>query len=437
MGYDLEKKTSRPASQAGNSISSDSNEADKHNGDLLAERPSQGSSYQAFFNIVCVVAGTGTLGLPFALAQGGWIGVFLLILSMVMSIYTGILLIKCLYYNGHTRIASYQEVGRHAFGKWGQGTVWFFHSSVIIGVPVMFFILSGSQIRELTKATVPGVSEAAWIWICCCVVSIPFVFMKTLREVSLLSIFGVLATAVLVGVAMVESIVVFPDRLPFEYDIIVVRNLPTVIATMSVCYGGNVVYMHVEEAMRHPRSFNKVLTWAMVFCCVIYSLVAIPGYLTYGPAAKSPILDSLPENASRKIASIMIIAHVLLAAPVLMTSFALEIERILNVTIESRGRVQERIWRTVIRLAIMGVVGGIACLVPYFDSFLSLLGAFGNCMLIYVMPIGFYWKLYGWRTMKWYELVWCAIVLVIGLLGCVIGSIDAIKALHKDFTQGR
>lgn len=33
-----------------------------------------GSSFLAYFNIVCVVAGTGSLGLPYALKQGGWIG---------------------------------------------------------------------------------------------------------------------------------------------------------------------------------------------------------------------------------------------------------------------------------------------------------------------------------------------------------------------------
>lgn len=103
-----------------------------------------------------------------------------------MSIYTGILLVKCLYYNGHTRVASYQEVGAHAYGKWGLGAVWFFHTSVILGVPVMFFILSGTEISGLTKASVPGISKEAWIWICCSVVSIPFVLMKTLKEVSLL-----------------------------------------------------------------------------------------------------------------------------------------------------------------------------------------------------------------------------------------------------------
>jgi hypothetical protein len=33
-----------------------------------------GSGFLAYFNIVCVVAGTGALSLPYALRQGGWIG---------------------------------------------------------------------------------------------------------------------------------------------------------------------------------------------------------------------------------------------------------------------------------------------------------------------------------------------------------------------------
>lgn len=33
-----------------------------------------GSSFLAYFNVVCVVAGTGALGLPYSLRQGGWIG---------------------------------------------------------------------------------------------------------------------------------------------------------------------------------------------------------------------------------------------------------------------------------------------------------------------------------------------------------------------------
>jgi len=77
--YDHDEKVSRHPSST--SISSDGTqycnqtnfdkEGEHHTGgDLLAERPSQGSNLAAFFNIVCVVAGTGTLGLPYSLAKG-------------------------------------------------------------------------------------------------------------------------------------------------------------------------------------------------------------------------------------------------------------------------------------------------------------------------------------------------------------------------------
>ncbi|CAO3572279.1 unnamed protein product [Mortierella alpina] len=442
---ELEKRLSHQESST--SISSDSTHLDVNNTikgletgqdgiDLLAERPSQGSNLAAFFNIVCVVAGTGTLGLPYSLAKGGWIGVGILILSMIMSIYTGILIMKCIYYNGHTRLASYQEIGQHAFGRIGLIAVWFFHTSIVLGAPVMYFILSGTEIRGLTVSSV-DISQEAWIWICCSVVSVPFVLLKTLKEVSLLSIFGVIATAVLVGVTMVDSGLDYKNqRDTVQYDSAIARNLPITVATISVCFGGNVVYMHVEESMRHPRAWKKVLVRAMLACCLMYVLVAVPGYLTYGRLAQSPILKSLPDGVPRKVATITIVAHVLLAAPVLMTSFALEVERVWNISVEKHGVFKERIIRTAVRLVIMGCVGGIACLVPYFDAFLSLLGALGNCMLIFVLPIAFYWRLIGWRQMRWYELLWCSIILVIGVLSCIIGSIDAIKELHKRFTEG-
>lgn len=49
------------------------------------KREAQGSSFFAYFNIVCVVCGMGALQLPFALKQGGWIGLLILFLSWFFS----------------------------------------------------------------------------------------------------------------------------------------------------------------------------------------------------------------------------------------------------------------------------------------------------------------------------------------------------------------
>ncbi|KAF9110655.1 hypothetical protein BGX27_006048 [Mortierella sp. AM989] len=401
--------------------------------DLLAERPEQGSNLLAYANVVCVVAGTGTLGLPYALRMGGWIGVGVLFLSLIMSVYTAILLMKCLYYNGKYRLSSYQEIGRHAFGRPGLIAVWFFHTSIVLGAPIMYLILSGTEMKGLISND--SISEKAWIWICAAIVAVPFVAMKSLKEVAVMSIFGALATVVLVIVAVRGSIL---DMNNTDYDSIthssvILANLPTTVASISICFGGNVVYMHVEEAMRYPKSWNRVVAAALGTCSILYLATAIPGYLAYGDKAESPILGNLPQDVFTKIGTIVIIIHVILAAPILLTSFALEFERLVDITVARRGKMMERLYRSISRLVIVAFCGGIACTVPYFGDFLSLLGALGNCTLIFVLPILCYFKLIGWRQMKWYELVWCAIIVIIGLISAVIGSIDAIKALKKDF----
>ncbi|KAK3834675.1 MAG: transmembrane amino acid transporter protein-domain-containing protein [Linnemannia elongata] len=403
--------------------------------DLMAERPEQGSSFLAYANVVCVVAGTGTLGLPYALKMGGWIGVGILLLSLLMSVYTAILLMRCLYYNGKYRLSSYQEIGRHAFGLPGLIAVWFFHTSIVLGAPIMYMILAGTEMNGLVNSS--AISEKAWIWICAAIIAVPFVAMKTLKEVAVMSVFGALATVVLVIVAVRGSIVDMQNHNPKYAEIthnnVVLANLPTTIASISICFGGNVVYMHVEEAMRYPKSWNRVVAAALATCSVLYIATAVPGYLAYGSAAVSPILQNLPTDAFTKTGTIFIIIHVILAAPILLTSFALEFERLVDVTVARRGKVMERVYRSIIRLAVIGVCGGIACTVPFFGDFLSLLGALGNCSLIFVLPIIFYFKLIGWRQMKAYELVWCAFIVVIGVISAVIGSIDAIKALRASF----
>ncbi|KAG0035082.1 hypothetical protein BGZ82_005411 [Podila clonocystis] len=400
--------------------------------DLLAERPEQGSNFLAYANVVCVVAGTGTLGLPYALKMGGWIGVGILILSLLMSIYTAILLMKCCYYNGKYRLSSYQEVGRHAFGTPGLIAVWFFHTSIVLGAPIMYLILSGIEMKGLIPQA--GLTDKAWIWICAAVVAVPFVTMRTLKEVAVMSVFGALATVVLVAVAVRGSIMDMANPSPdMVHNNVILANLPTTVASISICFGGNVVYFHVEEAMRYPKSWNRVVAAALATCSVLYLATAIPGYMAYGSLAKSPILANLPQDITTKIGTIVIIIHVILAAPILLTSFALEFERLVDITVARRGAAMERVYRTVSRLAIVGVCGAIACVVPFFGDFLSLLGALGNCSLIFVMPIVFYFKLIGWRQMKAYELVWCAIIVLIGVVSAVIGSIDAIKALKVSF----
>jgi amino acid permease len=118
-----------------------------------------------------------------------------------------------------------------------------------------------------------------------------------------------------------------------------------------------------------------------------------------------------------------------MAAPILTTSFSLDIEEMLNITVERYGKTKEFLYRTAIRILTMTVIGIVACTVPHFGALMSLIGAFANCALIFIFPVVFYLKLTGVRNKPIYELAWCSLVVLLGVVGLIFGTMEAIKEL--------
>jgi amino acid permease len=83
---------------------------------------------------------------------------------------------------------------------------------------------------------------------------------------------------------------------PPTHKILDLSEIPIALATIAFSYGGNNVFPHIEESMREPRHWNRVITAALCTCAAMYSLVAFSGYLVYGNETKNPILKVLPEG---------------------------------------------------------------------------------------------------------------------------------------------
>lgn len=70
-------------------------------GDAYANAPAgKATNFQTYVNVVSVLAGAGTLGLPAALRDAGWLGLLILALACAMAIYSNQKLIQCLYHDG-------------------------------------------------------------------------------------------------------------------------------------------------------------------------------------------------------------------------------------------------------------------------------------------------------------------------------------------------
>lgn len=66
-------------------------------------------------NILC---GIGILTIPYAIKEGGWLSLLLLLMFSIICCYTGILLMRCL--QSHPGLNTYPDIGQAAFGIAGR-----------------------------------------------------------------------------------------------------------------------------------------------------------------------------------------------------------------------------------------------------------------------------------------------------------------------------
>ncbi|CAG8642519.1 13368_t:CDS:2 [Gigaspora rosea] len=339
-----------------------------------------GSDWAAYMNIVCVVAGSGALGIPYALQQGGWISLMFLILAALMSTYTSIKLIECLDHG--------YKLAYYAFGNIGLCVVGFFFNVISLGCPILYLVLSGDNLQTLFSNYGIDLGMQTWVYICAGTMCIPFIFLKSMKE--------------------------------------------------TACFGGNVVYPHIQASMKNKKAWPKVITLAKLTITFMYLLIGIPAYLTYGRNTQSPIYLSLPPGLIVDITTIMITMHILLALPVYQTAFSLELENFLftNISI-TLNNTSEFISRTIIRLILVIFTVYVAVTVPYFTNIMALLGALGNGVLIMVTPMLIWIKLFGWDHFKDFkEKIWAIFILIFSLTGAIIGTWDALDALSTQIMGG-
>ncbi|CAO3617975.1 unnamed protein product [Mucor hiemalis] len=399
------------------------------NGLVDVDRTNAGSSLIAYLNVVCVIVGTGILGLPNALKQGGWIGLIVLALAWSMSVYTAVLLIRCLYANGKKRLTTYKEIATEAYGQVGGWVTFFFNSWITIGGPILYLVLGGSNINTLCKGTAGEIGDIPWTIICTVAVSIPFILIKTMKDVAWTSSVGVVVIFV-VGFAVLGASI--QDRAnvgDIHHDVVIWDKFPAALATIAFSFGGNVTYPHVEAAMKKPKHWPIVAGLGLSSCAVLYFVVAVSGYFVYGDTVQSPIYYSLPKGAAQTICLVVMTANVLVSVPLFTTSYSLDIENMANITVERFGKTKEFLIRASFRTLLMTVIGVVACTVPHFGALMSLIGAFGNCTLVLVFPVVFYLKLTGVRNKPIYELVFCALTILLGLVGLIFGTMEAVKEL--------
>lgn len=104
---------------------------------------------------------------------------------------------------------SYHDVGEAAYGKKGYLVTLIFQNSTLVAVGTLFLILSGTNLKLLFDDWFPSNHQPMYIYILGTAAIVwPFMIgLKTMKEISFIAIFGMIATVFTVIVICIFSVI--------------------------------------------------------------------------------------------------------------------------------------------------------------------------------------------------------------------------------------
>lgn len=205
--------------------------------------------------------------MPYAVSQGGWLGLTFLLIFSVMCCYTAILLRRCLDSNPH--IGSYPDVGEAAFGKWGRWTVSILLYSELYFVAVEFLILEGDNLAQLfPNFSLPLGLTSLTVHQCFVVLSalcmLPTVWLRDLSLLSYVSAGGVFASLFIVlavgWVGLLDGVGFHSQGRTFIH----LSGLPVAVGLYAFCYCGHAVFPSIYGSMKDRTQFSHVSSFSIM-----------------------------------------------------------------------------------------------------------------------------------------------------------------------------
>ncbi|OIT25882.1 PREDICTED: vacuolar amino acid transporter 1-like [Nicotiana attenuata] len=384
-----------------------------------SEDPSKGTSFfRTCLNGVNALSGVGILSVPYALSEGGWLSLIILLLVAILCCYTGLLLQKCM--SASQTINTYADIGQFAFGKKGKIIISTFMYLELYLVAVEFLMLEGDNLQKLFPNANIHVGDLkiggkeTFVMLAALII-LPTTWLRSLGLLAYVSLGGVLASILLVCVVFWVGAV---DGVGFQEKGILWKwsGLATAVSMFTFCYCGHAVFPTLGNSMKDKSQFPKVLLLCFILSTITYGSMAIIGYLMYGQKLLSQVTLNLPTGkVSSKIA-----IYTATINPI--TKYALIVSPIITVLVI----------RTV--LVISTVI--VALVVPFFEYVMTFIGAFTGISLSILFPCICYLKIRKpYSRSVGIEVIFIGVIIVLGSFVAIYGTYVSLKNIISHVQQ--
>ncbi|KAI3435350.1 Aa_trans domain-containing protein [Psidium guajava] len=386
----------------------------------------QCSVAQAALNGINVLCGIGTLAVPYAVHEGGWLSLLLLLLFCIISFYTGILLQRCL--EGSPGLKTYPDIGQAAFGISGRLVIAIILYMELYASCIEYTIMMSDNLAKMFPKTHLYIGGMYWtshqiFAIATTLVVLPTVWLRNFGILSYLSAGGVVASILVVICLLWLGVV---DQVGFHPSgtIIDLANLPFALGIYGFCYAGHSVFPNIYSSMKEPSKFPWVLVATMGFPSVIYIGVSVCGFLMFGDKTKSQFTLNMPQQyMATKVAIWTTVLNPMTKYALTIMPVALSLEELLPSS-HCKSYGMALIIRSVLVMSILIV----ALAFPFFGLVMALMGSLLAMLVAIVFPCACYLKMLKGRLTK-LEIAACGSIITFGLFCSCIGTYSAFSNL--------
>ncbi|XP_068668200.1 amino acid transporter AVT1D-like isoform X2 [Aristolochia californica] len=388
--------------------------------------PPKCSYAQSVFNGINVMCGVGLLSTPYAIKQGGWLGLLILFAFSLIACYTGVLLKRCLESN--PALHTFPDIAQAAFGTPGRLVISILLYAELYAACVEFIILMGDNLSSVfpdVHVNLVGVflNSHQLFSILATVAVLPTAWLRNLSFMSYLSAGGVIASVLVVlcllWVGVIDGIGFHPSGTALD-----IANLPVALGLYGFCYAGHPLFPNIYLSMQNPADFPSVLLLSFIICTVLYSGVAITGFLMFGGAIESQFTLNMPTTfVASKIAVWTTVVNPLTKYALTITPVALSLEELLPLAWFKSHLVSILIRTTLVLSTLL-----VAITFPFFGFIMALIGSFITMIIALIFPCASYLKLLRGKLSR-IQIAVCCSIMTVGVFCSMVGTYSSVMKI--------
>jgi proton-coupled amino acid transporter len=345
-------------------------------------------SWGALLLLLKSFVGTGVLFLPKAYLNGG------MLFSNVVLLFVAILSYYCFVLLVNTRLkieGSFGDIGGILYGRWMRNTIL---ASIVlsqVGFVAAYIVFTSENLQAFILA----VSD------CQTYIKIPYLILmqmaiflpfSLMRDIEKLAFTALIADAlILLGLTYL-----------YYYDILTIylqggvadivkfnpKDWTLFIGTAIFTFEGIGLIIPIQESMREPKKFPRVLGVVMVIITCLFVSMGALSYAAYGSKTETVVILNMPQDDKFVNAvQLMYSVAILLSTP-LQIFPAIRITETELFTRSGKYNPWIKWQKNIFRFFVVTLCAGIAWAgAADLDKFVALVGSFACVPLVYIYPV--------------------------------------------------